>query len=365
MARRNLRQRDRRLGLANDDYLHSVNRFRPVTGPIVYVSQQFSGSVTAHRLDTNSGELSEVGRYDIGGNVMPLAIAPDKRSLYAVRRSDPPLLVSFSIEPRSGALTKLAETPALAGYVHVCTDRTGKYLFGLSHTDHYIVVHPIQNGIAGPAVQAKSTGGYPHGTAVDPGNRFVAVTCLGDDCVVMFELDEAAGRLESLPMNSVDFGAESGPRHLCYTKSGAVIYVVCELSGTLERLRCDPWMGAVHRMDSIRIIEKDLPFPVSAADIALSADERFIYVSERATNQIVCVENHAETGSFRIVQRTATAAEPRGIAIDPSGAWLLAGGQYSESVSIFSLDKDSGRMTPCAPSLGHSGPNWIEIVDVF
>jgi 6-phosphogluconolactonase len=37
--------------------------------------------------------------------------------------------------------------------------------------------------------------------------------------------------------------------------------------------------------------------------------------------------------------------EPRGFAIDPSGKWVLVGNQIIGSISIFSRDKATGKLT--------------------
>ena len=78
---------------------------------VVYVSHADSGDIWALRLAPARAELSPLQRVRVGGQVMPLALSPDRRFLYAARRSDPLEVLSFAIDPASGELTRLGAAP--------------------------------------------------------------------------------------------------------------------------------------------------------------------------------------------------------------------------------------------------------------
>jgi 6-phosphogluconolactonase len=47
---------------------------------------------------------------------------------------------------------------------------------------------------------------------------------------------------------------------------------------------------------------------------------------------------------------------PRGFGIDPSGRWLLAGNQRSDTVSVFRIDPGTGRLTQTTQSVEVGAP---------
>ena len=71
---------------------------------VVYVANADSHDIAVLALDASDagGTLREIDRFAAGGAVMPLAVRPDKRVLYASIRSDPFRVLSLAIDPASG-----------------------------------------------------------------------------------------------------------------------------------------------------------------------------------------------------------------------------------------------------------------------
>src|SRR5260370_612038 len=101
-----------------------------VGGMYVYVSNADSKEIFVLRLDPENGELTEVQRISVTGRIMPMAVGPDRRFLYAAQLSAPFCVASFAIEPLSGRLTHLAYAPVFDAMPYICTDRTGRFLLG-------------------------------------------------------------------------------------------------------------------------------------------------------------------------------------------------------------------------------------------
>jgi 6-phosphogluconolactonase len=76
-----------------------------------------------------SGALSEVQNISVTGEVMPLAVSPDRRFLFAGLRTEPFSFSSFAIDGSNGMLTHLGNAPAAESTPYICTDRTGRFLF--------------------------------------------------------------------------------------------------------------------------------------------------------------------------------------------------------------------------------------------
>lgn len=98
-----------------------------------------------------------------------------------------------------------------------------------------------------------------------------------------------------------------------------------------------------------------------AADLHLTPDERFAYVSERTSSRLLGYRRN-DDGSFAPAHATATEAQPRGFAIDPSGHWLIACGEQSEHVAVYAIAPDDGTLSLHARVPGGRGANWVAIV---
>ena len=69
---------------------------------VAYVSNADSKDISVLALDRDKGTVQVVQTLDVGGTVMPLALSPDKRMLYAALRSEPYSVASFAIDGSTG-----------------------------------------------------------------------------------------------------------------------------------------------------------------------------------------------------------------------------------------------------------------------
>ena len=72
----------------------------------VYVSHAGDGTIGSYELDGSTGRLTALGSTKAGKIVMPMAISPDSKHLYAVLRSEPHRVVTFAINHANGKLKK-------------------------------------------------------------------------------------------------------------------------------------------------------------------------------------------------------------------------------------------------------------------
>jgi len=64
-----------------------------------------------------------------------------------------------------------------------------------------------------------------------------------------------------------------------------------------------------------------------------------------------------KTGRLTFVEHQSTQGRtPRHVAIDPSGRWLLAENQASDSVVVFALDPDTGKLKPTGQTVSVGAP---------
>jgi len=360
-----------------------------VAKTFVYVSNAQDGNIDAYVMDTGNGALTPIGKTDAAKLVMPMAVSPNKKTLYAVIRSQPVRVLSYAIDPASGKLTQKASAPLPDSMPYVSTDRTGRFLFTASYGGDKIAVSPIgENGLVeAEAIQVIPTGRNAHSVLPDPSNKFVYAATLGANQVLQFTFDSTTGKLTPNHPAAVSPDAGHGPRHMVFSPNSKNLYVLNELSGHVTQYAIDAGKGTLTLVDSINSVPKEAglawgtaqapvgaaPAPAAAkddkpkvwaADIQITADGKFLYTTERTTNKIALFTVASDTGKLAYVTNYSTEAQPRGIRIGPTGQYLIASGEKSDRLSVYKIDQATGKLgEPTRYPVGN-GANWIEIVEL-
>jgi len=107
---------------------------------------------------------------------------------------------------------------------------------------------------------------------------------------------------------------------------------------------------------------RDTANDIWAADIHMTPDGRFLYISERTSSTLGAFGVASETGKLTYLRSTPTEKQPRGFAVDPRGRFLVAVGEKSESISVYGIDQTSGALSLLQRAPGGRGANWVEIV---
>jgi 6-phosphogluconolactonase len=363
-----------------------------VAATFVYVSDAEDGAIDAYVMDTTTGALNSIGKTEAGKTVMPMAVSPNNKFLYAVVRSQPTRVLTYEIDGKTGALTQKATAPLPDSMPYVSTDRSGRFLFTASYGGDKVAVSPIgaDGLVTTEAIQVLPTGRNAHSILADRSNRFVYSANLGANQVLQFAFDAKVGTLTPLDPPAVKPDPGHGPRHLAFSLDNKFLYVLNELSGHVTQYAIDGDKGTLKLIDSVPSVPPELGMkwgqpqapigaapatpagapqpdekpPIWAADLRLSPNGKFLYTTERNTNKIALFSVAPGTGKLIYVSNFATERQPRGINIDPSGHCLVASGEKSDRISVYQIDPESGKLgEPMRYPVG-KGANWIEIVEV-
>lgn len=350
----------------------------------VYVSNAEDGDIGMYRLMPD-GELQTGPRTPAAKIVMPMAVSPDKRFLYAASRSEPYTVHVYTINPRSGALTPLSTSPLPASMPYISLDQTGRFLFGASYGSHVVSVNAVgANGrVADEPLQLIPVGRNAHAIRIDDSNRYVYVPTLGTDQVFQFVFDAKSGRLTSNTPAVVQMKAGIGPRHFAFSPDNRFVYVLSEFHATVTSYALDNDSGVMTELGSASGLPPDAPLgpgaprlPIGspgasprdtssdiwAADIHMTPDGRFLYISERTSSTLGAFRVDSKTGELTYLGSTLTEPQPRGFAIDPSGKFLIASGQKSNTISVYAIDQANGALRLLQKYPTGKDSNWIEIV---
>jgi 6-phosphogluconolactonase len=351
----------------------------------VYVSNADDGDIGVYRMQ-ESGVLEPGPRAKAASIVMPMVVSPDRRFLYAASRTKPYRVHVYSIDARTGELTPFSTSPLAESFPYISLDRTGRYLFGASYGGHVVSVNAVgpDGRVSIEPLQVLQVGRNAHSIRVDATNQFVYVATLGTDQIFMFMFDAKAGKLASNTPATVLMKPMTGPRHFITSSDNRFLYMLSELLGTVTTFAIDEKTGLLTEVGSASGLSPDSklepgaprgavgvpggPPPRStdndiwAADIHMTPNGRFLYISERTNSTINLLSVNASTGKLTYVSSTPTERQPRGFAIDPKGRYVVVTGEKSDTISVYAIDQASGTLKLLNKYPTGKGANWVEIV---
>ena len=351
-------------------------------GTYVYVSNAEDGDIGVYTLNPD-GALQPGARVKAGNFVMPMAVSPDKRFLYAAVRSKPYAVLTYAIDRGTGGLKQLSGGALAESYPYISTDRSGHFLLGASYGGHQVGLNAIgKDGKVSDPLQVIPTARNAHSIIIDRSNRYVFVPHLGTDQIFQFKLDAKAGKLVSNTPAVVQMKAGTGPRHIIVSADNKFVYLLNELTATVTTLALDAKTGLLTEVGSASalpadtklvpgaprgpiapgVTPRDVATDIWASDLHLTPSGKFLYAAERTSSSLGAFSVDGATGKLTYLGSTPVEKQPRGFAIEPKGKYLVVSGEKSDTISVFSIDAASGTLTLLQKYPTGKGSNWVEIV---
>lgn len=314
------------------------------------------------RLDDKTGKLTAKALSATTENPSYLALHPNGKYLYSVNELAPVGRVSaFSISPDSGALTFLNDASARGpGTCHITVDKAGRNVLAANYDGGSVVVVPIlaDGRLKEPSdfVQHQGSGANPkrqkgphaHGVYLDESNRYVYVTDLGLDKVMIYKLNAASGKLTPSDPAFGETAPGAGPRHMAMSPKEDFAYIISEMACTVTAYSRDKKTGALTSIQTISTLPEGtsvLP-AFSTAEIEMHPSGKFLYGSNRGHDTIVVYAVDGKTGELTLLQHMSTGGKvPRGFAVSPDGKWLIAANQNSGNLVVFKVDTKTGKLS--------------------
>ena len=338
---------------------------------LAYVSCADERAIVSFAMDRATGDLTRRATTPVPGPAgpsmsMPLALSPDRRTLYAAVRLAPFPCSAFAIDPPTGALTHLGATDLPEAMAYILVEPSGQNLIAASYPGAIVTSNAIAaNGaVTGPARQIIDTPLRAHAIITDAAGRCAYVPCLGGDVVLQLAIDPPTGRMTQVGRMPTPAG--SGPRHMRFAPSGRHAYVVGELDARVIACTVDE-AGGLTAFQTQPMLPPDIAIPagarIMAADIQITPDGRFLYATERMTNIIAAWSLSPTTGAMTAIGQLPSEPGPRAIAIDPGGNFLLCAGQATGAVGTYAVNQATGALTRIATTQTGANANWIEFFE--
>lgn len=337
---------------------------------LVLVANAGDGSVSTFRLEDGRLELLAVTDGLTGCSTF--AVDASRDLVYAGVKGEPAGILTLSLDRERGRLTSQSRLDLPRGgmnYLALTHDGTG--LLGASYGGGYGISCTISDGVVGEPV---STVEFPNLHSVLPSadGRFAYYVSLGADLVAQYALGDDL-RLTPLTPSTVAAPAGSGPRHLVMNDAQDAVYVLTEFSGEVLHYTRDSQTGQLELQGAATAYDttKELGHSVFGADplaehfiwgadLHFGADDRHLWASERTESTLGAVSVDSD-GSLTAPSRfTVTEKQPRGFALSPDGAYLIAAGEKSTTVSLYAVRDDELELLQQVET--GRGANWVRFV---
>jgi len=311
-------------------------------------------------LDTSTGQLSEPVR--VSNSVRPgfIAIHPNGKHLYATNasgsahRGEGGFVSAYQIEEPSGVLKDLCtQISGGTGPCHISIDPSGNWLLSAEyHSGNCAVLPILPDGTLGqPTAVRRHSGSGPNSTRQEaahthsfncsPDGRFALATDLGIDKILIYKLNEGSLTPATLPFIQTAPGA--GPRHLAFSPDGKFVYVCMELNGTICTYQYMD--GTLTEIQTLSTLPSGFSGDNLTSEICLTPDGRFLYVGNRGHESLAIFEVDSNRGKLTFRGHEPTRGKhPRHFNIDPTGTFLIAANAYTDNVVVFRIDKTTGQL---------------------
>lgn len=303
---------------------------------------------------------------------------PSLPVLYVGSGGDNGAVYSYRIDRASGALTRTSRVETggtgTAGVVSYLTvDEPSRTLFVANFAQGLTATLPIaRDGSLGPVASVvqdtgsgpspRQAGPHVHTVAVDPTGRYALIGDFGADRVFVQPFDRATGVLSDGTDGPAPYvtAPGSGPRRLEFHPNGHTVYLLTELTAEVQTLEWNARKASLTQRQTLSTDSSGFTGVKSAAEMSLSRDGRFVYVSNRGENALVVYRTDPATGVLSFVQRVPCGGTtPWSFTLHRSGGWMLVVNQASNTVNVFRVDRRSGRLTDTGGSITVPLPDGV------
>ena len=264
---------------------------------------------------------------------MPMWIEPDEDgNLWVLMRAP------FDDSPNSGVAKydlasgeRIGEILSTEGEVacHLAVDGddlyAANYISGSVWSSKIGAVKHSGNGVN----PVRQTSPHVHSVFFSPDKKYILSCDLGIDKIFVYD------RALNL-VSYADTPAGTGARHLVFSRDGRFVYVISEMGAAIHTYE---WSDGSLAYISDTSLLPDGTTEGKGSAIRLSADGKMLYVTERATKNIVTLSVDGENLTI-LDSITCKGDEPRDLMLTTDGAYVVCADQFSDNCTTFKIHPD-------------------------
>ncbi len=329
----------------------------------VHCANTGSDDVHAFRVDAETGALTFSGQAFTDD--APTSLAIDPRTLFAVVVAEGAHTVqSFAISGLDGTLSPAAPSVAVTGTpTHVAIDPSGRFAYVTARDvalagDGWLLtfaIEPLTGALT--QIDARPAGSTSCSVAIEPTGEYAYVANRGNGTpgtarIAAFRLDSETG----IPAAVGSPVVAPGITDLAFHPDGRTAYAVLRGSDALARYAIDRASGDLTAVPPVA------GTGLEPAALVLDPRRRFAwasYTGNAALGEIDVLPVLAD-GQFGAVQQSVVDGDnPIAMALDASGRFLYAANQGSHDISILAVDPATGMLTARVPMIAGTAPTAI------
>src|SRR6266403_1586711 len=353
-----------------------------------YTNKSASKGIYVYNFDPGTGKLTSLGVAAESEDPSFLAVHPGGKYLYAVNEIDhfgekkSGAASAFSIDQKTDKLTLLNQAATRgAGPCHISLDKSGKFALVANYDGGSVATFPVHpDGTLGEAAdfvehrgssadKERQAAPHAHWISTSPDNRFALAADLGLDEILIYRFNTTKGTLAPNDPAFAKVNPGSGPRHLAFHPNGKFAYVLTEMEDSVTAFAYKASNGSLSPLQTVSALStlrKDFKGPKEAAEIVVHPSGKFLYASNRAGIDTISASSiNPAKGTLQLKNEYPTMGKtPRNFAIDPTGKFLLAANQESNTIVTFRIDAITGALSPTGDPVQVPAPVCIVFVAV-
>ena len=340
------------------------------------------GQLSVFDVDKQNGKLGLRQELPLAG-AGPFTFAPNRKLMYAVAQEaaegkgrPSPAIATLALGKHGELeLRETARVELRPGYL--MTDNNGEFLAGNHYSQGKASVWEIDPVYRGVSVQELVLEKKAHSAVFSPDNHWLLVPATGPNKVFVNHFTAQVGTTEP---NDPPFapgpageGEAQQPRHLIFHPNLSIAYTtnereqpgVCAWSWDTENGTLKPIQNIVTHPDGFE-------GKITTADLHLTPDARFLYVSNRditergapqGEDSIVGFRVDPQSGRLELIDHYPCERVPRSFTIDQLGKFLYVAGQGDARLGAYRIES-TGALSKIGQYEVGAGPIWVETLSL-
>ena len=331
----------------------------------LYVSASGEDKIQMFTIDGQTGGLTIQGETVVPGSPSDLAISPDRKFVYVVRKGIQ-AISTYSRNLKTGELALIGTLEVGLEPGYVSTDKKGNFLLSTYFWVGKVAVHPIgKDGIVtGPATEFFDTARGVHSVLTDPSNKYVYlphIAVVGPNLILQFKFDEKTGHLTPNIPDRVVPAEPIGPRDFCFHPKLNIVYFGNEEGSNVTAYNFNRTNGTLSAFQTVSTIPDDFTAKNRCAEIHITNSGNCLYVANRGHNSMACFSIDA-AGRLKSAGQVPCEAETRAFELDPEGNFLYAAGEKSNKLLAYRVNPETAELKLIETYTTGKGPWWISVV---
>jgi 6-phosphogluconolactonase len=342
--------------------------------PYLFIGTYTSGKskgIYVYRFNDSTGMGTEVSSIK-ADNPSYLCLSADGKHLYATDEMNNSGAVSaYAFEQVTGQLALLnTQSSTGTGTCYVTEDKSGKWVFVANYGSGSLAALPVNSdGSLAPAIQViqqfgkgpdkeRQEASHVHSTIFSPDEKYILEANLGTDQehIYRFNASKEIPLTEALD-SAISLKPGTGPRHIVFHPTKPLVYILGELTGTIDAYYYHESNGSLTHFQRIKTTPEKFKGDPGSADIHIRGDGKFLYASNRGDANSLAVFAIGKDGRLLNKQFiSGSGKHPRNFVIDPTNHFLLVANRDTDNIVVFRINSVTGMLKPTGQEMSIPNP---------